>query len=217
MIGDAITKICKETGSKTLFGVSVQKGSEISRHLVEERLYSLFVYIDKTLSLLNQYVDRRFESNLKLLHPAAFSLNSSEVDTSYDAKDSIAPTLKATPTRKDTKIEKAEREQAFLDPVIDYQKPPALINLLWHEILKFCSSLLDSLVSETLSETEVQIVKIVDIIVELLKTIFYCKVPKSKGSKKKENLGLSLKALETFSYHQLRANLESLLSQKNEL
>lgn len=193
-----------------MFGVVLSQKIEVTDTTVEERLKEVFIFIDSTLALFNKLVDRRFEDMLETIYPQ-LNKNSEQARTghvllsSYDqiAPTTIAPLNKGPRSKSSSRVGVMDVNQVS----IDYRKPPAILRLFWHEILLYCTSILDSFVDE-IGENELRQAKIVDNMIEFCKAIFHCKL----GGTGKPT-GLTLPQLETGLYMQLRGSLEKVLGE----
>jgi hypothetical protein len=173
----------------------VQAGT-ISDESVEPELKPIFEYLDSNLALMNQFADRRFRKYFSTLYPQMGLVPSKKEDV-----ETVEPAV-------DTAIQKKEVPGGLLDDkkekqeFIDYRRAPALIHLIWHQILAFSNAILDGFMDK-LTETEIRQTKILDSMVEYIKAVLYC----DNG---KKSLGLSVQELETPLYRQLRYNIDSI-------
>lgn len=197
-----------------MFGVVLTQKIEVTDTIVEEYLKEIFIFIDSTLALFNKLVDRRFEAMLETIYPQLNANSSARTEAGRGGghvlsspSDKISQTTIA-PLNKGPKSKSATKVAVVVEttPVsIDYRKPPAILRLFWHEILLYCTSILDSFVDE-IGEHEIRQAMIVDSMIEFCKTIFHCKL----GGTGKP-IGLLLPQLETGLYMQLRRSLDQVL------
>ena len=187
-----MNRILKQTKGHKVFGISIVQDGSVNDDTVEQELQHMLEYLDTNLSLMNQYADRRFRLFFSKVYPQIGFVPDKKQDD------------EAVELAVDTTIEKKEMMEK--QPELDYRRVPSLIHLLWHEILLFSNSILESLM-DSLTDEEFRKAKVLDSMSELLKALFVC----TNG---KKALGIPCKDLETPLYRQLRYNIDSIYKLK---
>jgi hypothetical protein len=192
----------KQTQGTKVFGLAIVQAGSVSDETVEVELKNVFEYLDTNFGLMNQFADRRFDKFFSAVYPEIGFVPNRKQD-----EEMVEPAVDTTIKSKKVSGGLLDDQRETIE-YIDYRQPPALIHLIWHDILLFVNSILEGYMDK-LSDTEIRQTKILDSLVEYCKSILYC----DDGKKSR---GLSVQELETPLYRQLRYNITSIYKELKE-
>jgi hypothetical protein len=183
-----------------IFGFFSQ-APEVNDEFVETHFVHVLRYIDANLAIFNRFLDRRFDKTLEMIYPEI----SSEASLSqlYPAENSIISSMDQI--NKNSKTEVSQFGENH-DKFIDYRKYPSLIRIIWHEILIFCLSIVEG-ITEAIKDKQLRQAKIIDSMVEYLKSLFHCKMGANGVPK-----GIPLDLLESLTYRDLRNRIQQVFA-----
>ena len=173
-------EIFARAAPSSFWGVSLKQAIVVTDASIEEALQPLLEALNKNLTLLNKYIDRRFEYQLAQLYPVLVTENVQPVNI------------------QSTEVQEGE---------FNTDNAPLLVNLVWHEILLLFETML--LEHTPVDNSQVMLTEqnkmrsdVIERMIEYLKSLFYCQLESG------EVHGLKLSQLETDKYIQLRLLLD---------
>nr|KAJ3419548.1 hypothetical protein HK105_006815 [Polyrhizophydium stewartii] len=212
----------------TLFSFAFSREIEITDAWVEKAMVPMLTDLDHTLSVLNQNIDRRYEQQLIELYPHLAPNKPDSGDANADGNGAAtAGAVHRTPTQSGN----PPSEAGDLDEDnVNTEMPPGLVRLIWYELLRAFEAQLRQFGVEgakqaqkpapaasgadgsaaapvVLSADEKRMTRIIERVVEFLKSMFYC----ADGEGHPD--GLHLEDLETPKYLEVRALLDEYMRQ----